>query len=445
MADRDRDEHPEPETDDVGARPYLSSGPPPAVYPVELDRDSLDRDAMKVAARLTRNGYEAYLVGGGVRDLLLGQKPKDFDVATSAQPQEVRKLFRNCRVIGRRFRLAHVIFGRKIIEVATFRKDPSQRFSEEAYIHPPEGCLRELPHPQRLIPLFDSTQEDDLLIRNDNVFGRPHEDAVRRDFTINGLFYDFARKEVVDYVGGMQDVRRRVIRTIGEPGVRFREDPVRILRAIKFSARIDLGIEPDVYDAMVECRGELEKAARPRLYEELLRFLRGGSAHRSIYLAWDTGVLAELLPELSAFLDDEAEGVAQTWNRLMALDELISGGEVPGEAVLLTALLLGPIEEALEGQRQAMAAFEDFFEEVSERLAVPRRIKDQVRMLVGAMAWMRRGKVAKLQRRDIFGEAVQLFLLECAANGSAPPEWALKQIPTREERPKRRRRRRRRR
>ena len=192
-----------------------SNDPSPEVYAQGITRSMMDRDAVKVIRRLSSHGYRAFLVGGGVRDLLLGRKPKDFDVATSALPHDVRRLFRNCRVIGRRFRLAHVLFsGGKIIEVATFRKDPDQRYEERG---------GDDDTPVRLVPIRrDSADEADLLIRNDNVFGHPHEDAIRRDFTINGLFYDLERQEVIDYVGGMDDLDQRVLRTIGDPDVRFR-------------------------------------------------------------------------------------------------------------------------------------------------------------------------------------------------------------------------------
>src|SRR5690606_3078006 len=198
------------------------------------------------------------------RDLLVDRKPKDFDVATSALPDDVRALFRNSRIIGRRFRLVHILFGGgRIIETATFRRNPQ-----------PE----------------DDRDTDDLLIRHDNVFGEAHEDAVRRDFTINGLFYDIDRKRVIDWVGGMDHIRARMVHTIGDPVTRFLEDPVRILRAIKFAARLDFGMTPAVYDAIVQCRGALAMAARPRLFEEILRLMRGGAAHRSMWLAWETGV-----------------------------------------------------------------------------------------------------------------------------------------------------------
>src|SRR3954451_18126529 len=281
---------PPPELPSFRVEPDVEEQEPPSVldrhegtklsrHDAPLEEDAIDSDAAKVVRRLERAGFQAYLVGGCVRDLLLSGRPKDFDVATSARPDDVRSLFRNCRIIGRRFRLAHVLFGGgKVVEVATFRRNPTEA---------------------------DSDEDDDLLIRSDNVFGEAHEDALRRDFTINALFYDLDRRQVLDWCGGMPDIQRRTIRTIGEPAVRFREDPVRILRAIKFAGRLDLGIDPNVYDAMVSMRAELARAARPRIFEEILRLMRMGATHRSMWLLWEMGAMAILMPELSAFLDDD--------------------------------------------------------------------------------------------------------------------------------------------
>ena len=246
-----------------------------------LDRASIDADADRVVRRLARHGHKAYLVGGCVRDLLLGRKPKDFDVATSATPNEIKQLFRNCRIIGRRFRLAHVFFGHKIIEVSTFRANPKE-----------------------------DEEESDLLIRRDNVFGTETEDARRRDFTINGLFYDVEREEVIDHVGGLADLEARMIRTIGDPDVRFQEDPVRMLRAIKFAARLGLAIEPATYRALVRWRNEIRKCAPPRVLEEAYRLLRGGAAHRSFELMIETATLDVLSPHLASLFEGTGAPVA---------------------------------------------------------------------------------------------------------------------------------------
>jgi poly(A) polymerase len=406
-------------------RPHVPA-PQPTIHRRAFPTDHLDEDALKVVRRLHRHGYKAYLVGGCVRDLLLGRRPKDFDVATSARPHEVRALFRNCRIIGRRFRLAHILFGGgKVIETATFRRDPTVNADGEDVLAPGHevreaSAFGELDAPVRLHA--PARNDDvDLLIRNDNVFGEPHEDALRRDFTINGLFYDVERGEVIDYVGGLRDLERRTVTTIGVPDVRFREDPVRILRAIKFSARLDFGIDSDVYDAMVAHREELRKASKPRVLEEILRLLRGGAAHRSIWLGWETGVLSVVLPQLAVFLDDNAPRSHLLWRRLDAIDALVKSGRVPSDAVLLAALLLGPIEEALEEAHDPVHAYDDFMHEVHDTLPVPRRMKERIRAIIGSQRRLRAGRHGPLARRDFFAEAVQLFELDCAAQGESVP------------------------
>jgi poly(A) polymerase len=384
-----------------------------------IAKERVDPDAAKVVKRLTRSGHQAYLVGGGVRDLLLGQKPKDFDIATSARPHEVRALFRNCRVIGRRFRLAHVLFsGGKIIEVATFRRDPRDGDA------PPVSTIDD-GDGMRLVPGARTVDEDtDLLIRHDNAFGEPHEDALRRDFTINGLFYDLERDEVIDYVGGVRDVRARVVRTIGDPAIRFREDPIRILRAIKFCARLDLGLDPELYDALIDQRQTVGRASPPRTFEEILRLLRGGAAHRSFYLLWDSGLLSLLIPELSAYLDDVGEGGALVWRRLSAVDRLVAQQQLPSDAILLSALLQSPAEEYMEGERDPALAFDAFAEEMALRFTVPRRIRERMRLLLAVQKRLREGKLGNVSRREFFGDAALLYGLDCEARGAPVPAWA---------------------
>jgi poly(A) polymerase len=391
----------------------------PARYSGLIARDRVDPDAAKVVKRLTRAGHAAYLVGGGVRDLLLGHKPKDFDIATSARPQEVRALFRNCRVIGRRFRLAHVMFGGgKIIEVATFRRDPRDADGPRALAVDDGDGVRLVPVPQAV------TDDADLLIRHDNAFGEPHEDAVRRDFTINGLFYDIERDEVIDYVGGVRDVRSRVVRTIGNPAIRFREDPIRILRAIKFCARLDLGLDPELYDAMVDQRHNVSRASPPRTFEEILRLLRGGAAQRSFYLLWDTGLLAVMIPELSAYLDDIEDAGRTVFRRLSAVDALVAEGHLPDDTVLLSALLYSPAEEYMEGERDPALAFDAFAEDISQRFTIPRRVRERMRLLLAVQRRLREGRVGNIARREFFADAAALFGLDCRARGLPVPPWA---------------------
>jgi poly(A) polymerase len=385
-----------PKEEDEVARPT-----PTAVrHDAGFDESRVDPDAQKVVRRLTRHGFQAYLVGGGVRDLLLDRRPKDFDIATDARPEDVRSLFRNSRIIGRRFRLVHVLFGGgKVIEVATFRRTPT------IDVDPLEAN-------------GSAVADVDLLIRSDNAFGEAHEDALRRDFTINALFYDLERGQILDWVGGMHDIERRVVRTIGEPETRFREDPIRILRAIKFAARLDLGIDPDVYDAMVLTRATLARAARPRLFEEVLRLLRGGGAHRSIWLAWELGILSVLLPELATFIDDdEGEGPAsRVWKLLSEADRRTVARAAPlDDIVLWTLLLLEPMREACDGERDRVSAAYAFLDPVIERLAVPRRIADAMRRIVAMLPRLSTGKTGRFAKTGLHDLALQIHDIERAS------------------------------
>jgi poly(A) polymerase len=393
-----------PETDAAALERHSGTGL--VRHDVTLDESRLDPDAAKVIRRLERGGFQAYLVGGCVRDLLMGVPPKDFDIATSARPEDVRGLFRNCRVIGRRFRLAHILFGGgKIVEVATFRRNPQTESPD------------------------DDTElvEDDLLIRSDNVFGEAHEDALRRDFTINALFYDLDRRQVLDWCGGMRDIARRTIHTIGDPAVRFREDPVRILRAIKFAARLDLGIEPDVYDAMVVQRGDLARAARPRLFEEIGRLLRGGAAHRSMWLLWEVGAMAVLLPELAAYLDDDdatAGGGERFWRRMDAVDHKMhtnrsGAGQALNDGVLWTALLHEPLSEAIAGARDPVGAAYEFLEPIIERIAMPRRIADGLRRIVAILPRLAQNRAGRFLRTDLAHPAIDALEIDLVARGKA--------------------------
>jgi Poly A polymerase head domain/Probable RNA and SrmB- binding site of polymerase A/Polymerase A arginine-rich C-terminus len=282
--------------------------------PAEIPEALLDPDAVKVVRRLRRAGYLAYLVGGCVRDLLLGMRPKDFDVATSAHPNQVKETFRNCRLIGRRFRLAHVFFrGGKIIEVSTFRANPLDE-------------LTDLPA--------------DLLIRHDNVFGNAEEDARRRDFTINGLFYDLDEGKVVDYVKGKVDLEARLVRTIGVPDVRLREDPVRILRAIRFAAKCALQLERETLAAMKAHAPEIPRCAPPRVLEEMLKLVRSGAARRCFELLREVGALRVLLPPVAEYLEQRGPTEAERHLRALdALDAHVKVGEIPSDAVLLATLL----------------------------------------------------------------------------------------------------------
>jgi tRNA nucleotidyltransferase/poly(A) polymerase len=273
-----------------------------------ISRKNIDPDALKVLYRLKNRGFVAYLVGGGVRDLLLERKPKDFDIATDAYPQQVKKLFGNCFIIGRRFRLCHIRFGRQVIEVSTFRRAAE----------PEEG---------------------DTLIRRDNTFGTPEQDAFRRDFTVNALFYDIATFSVIDWVGGLADLRDRVIRTIGDPGIRLREDPVRMLRAVALAARLDFTIDPDTVEAIRALRGEIVRSSPARILDEFYKILRQGRSRETFRLLHDYGLLAYLLPEADQAI---AEGGERLLGSLGRLDEYRNAGLASSEQ-LTNALVMGSL------------------------------------------------------------------------------------------------------
>ncbi len=304
-----------------------------------LSRADIDPDALKVLNRLRQGEYEAYLVGGSVRDLLLRRRPKDFDIGTSAHPYQVKKLFRNCWIIGRRFRLAHVKFGTKVIEVATFRRQvqPGEEIVQDGVPAPDhrhadrhaldlgagdEGSTR--------------AREDAQLIHRDNTFGTPEEDAFRRDFTVNALFYDIASFSIIDYVGGLDDLREGVIRCIGDPEVRFKEDPVRMLRALALAARLDFTIEDAIYDAIGQLRHEIANSSAPRLLEEYYKILRAGSSEKTFQGLSAAGLLEPVSQELH-----DGAGAA-LWQSLRNVDEYRAKFTSTPDT-LTNALLLGSL------------------------------------------------------------------------------------------------------
>jgi poly(A) polymerase len=393
------------------AMPAVHRGPEVVHHPVALQ--DLDPDAVRIVRRLARFDYTAYLVGGCVRDLLLELNPKDFDIATSATPRQVKRLFSNCRIIGRRFRLAHVYFQNgKIVEVATFR-------ARDAADNGPE-----LPEPEPPPAAVDDA--DDLLIRDDNVFGTPEEDALRRDFTINALFYDVNAETVIDHADGLGDLRRRLVRTIGDPIVRFREDPIRILRAIKFAARLDFTIEAKTLAALRQTRSEIPKAAAPRILEEFNRFCRSGAGKRSFALAFETGVFEVILPELSATYGEGGPERRILFALLDAIDARWKSGRdvYPGEifsALLFCAvapglgLTIDPKSAAKRDGRDGRTQVDDALRPIAVRLRIARKDQEHTRQALTTLARivplkpMRRGAKVALMRRPAFGDAMAML------------------------------------
>jgi poly(A) polymerase len=399
--------------------------------PAEIDPRKLDPDALKVVLRLRQHGHQAYLVGGCVRDLLLGQKPKDFDVATSAHPGEVRATFRNCRLIGRRFRLAHVYFkGGKIIEVSTFRANPLE--------------LMESTPEEESAENGNGNGDEDLLITHDNVFGTAEQDARRRDFTINGLFYDVTEGRVIDYVRGRRDLDERYIRTIGDPEIRMREDPVRILRAVRFASKLGLDIESRTYAAMEGAVEDLPRCAPARLLEETFRLIRGGVAAPSLKLLAALDALKILLPPVDAYFKQHGrEGERIFYAYAEALDRRVAKGEPLDDAILLATLLVPisraapPPEEPQEpGARPSVAqGIEELLAGFVQSARLPRRIAERCRLLLLAQRTLtgeRRRRSQAFRRHPLFNEAMIVFELSVEATGEfrdALAAWKAGELP----------------
>lgn len=421
----------------------LSTPLPTRVY-YPIPTDAIDPDVVRVLRRLRRFQFEAYLVGGCVRDLLLGVCPKDFDVATGARPRDIRRLFRNSKVIGRRFRLVRVFFrGGKVIEVATFRRAPAVEARDQG------------------------SAEEDLLITDDNLFGTPAEDARRRDFTINGLFYDLHSREIVDHVSGLSDIEARVLRSIGDPEIRIQEDPVRILRAIKFSSRLDLSIDDALWDAMVRHCSEIHRSAAPRVLEEVLRMLRSPCVLATVSQMQRSGILEILLPEVHCFLgpagqaapicraeggglamaapqerffsasseasrlirDSQAarSGRAQAfWRLLGLLDERMSSHGVPPDCMLLAALLYLPLRERIQCSSDTSHDLGQVISELvgplAQRLELPRRMTEQVKQVLASEQRLSGSTRRSPRRRTILRrprilESLLLYELGCLLRG----------------------------
>jgi poly(A) polymerase len=381
-----------------------------------ISRSNIDRNALKVLYRLHNAGYKAYLVGGSVRDLMLGRRPKDFDVGTDARPNEIRRLFSNSRVIGRRFRLVHVYFHEGgTVEVSTFRRDPEPR--EQA------------------------GEPGDLLITSDNTYGTPRQDAFRRDFTINALFYDIADFSVIDYVGGIADLERRLVTAIGDPDVRFREDPVRMLRACEFAGRLAFGIESRTQEAIHRHRKDLEKASPARVTEEIAQLLRCGHAGAAMQWMLELGLLEVLLPEAYAMLAAGERGLGNFGQILPVIDRMVGEGRDISDTAFLAALLLPKVllrrydVEAIDQRPMSRAALAQLIqEEVAPFLArfTVSNLKSQqvLQALMGFQrlcepGWKPQERV-RFARRPFFDDALFLFEVlaqATAEGGEALAEW----------------------
>jgi poly(A) polymerase len=366
-----------------------------------ISRKNISSAALRVLYRLNEAGFAAHLVGGAVRDLLLGGQPKDFDVATNATPEDVKRLFRNCRLIGRRFRLAHVVFGNDIIEVATFR-----------------GCSDDGTGDRQLV--------DGRIVR-DNVYGSIEEDAVRRDFTVNALYYDISDFSVRDYVGGYEDLARRELRLIGDPEQRYREDPVRMLRAVRLAAKLDFTIAPAARAPFDELGELLLQAPPARLFDESLKLFLAGNGLKSFHALDKTGLLADVFPLTGralafrggvAFRTMLEQGLAKT-------DARIAEGKPVTPAFLFAILLWGPLRAQVErdigkGIDPALAwqrVSHQVITEQAKHVAIPRRFSvtmHEIWLLQPRFELRQRKRVFRLMTHPRFRAAYDFLLLRAS-------------------------------
>ena len=366
-----------------------------------ISESDISGGALKVLQTLTDAGHDAYLVGGGVRDLLLGLKPKDFDVATVATPDVVRRLFRHSRLIGRRFRLAHVRMGREVIEVATFRAG-----FEESAGDP------------------DHVRVDGRIVR-DNVYGTLEEDAWRRDFTVNCLYYDHRERTVIDFTGGCDDLRERRLRLIGQAEERYREDPVRMLRAVRFAGKLRFDIDGDSSRHIYDLAPLIEGMPPARLYEEVIKLFMGGEGRRTYELLRHYGLFGHLFPESDACIEAEPGGVACAMARkaLESTDSRIGAGKPVTPAFVFAALLWGPVLQDSEacsarGMPDGKAyetAGTDVIERQIHHVSLPRRFSLSVREIWGMQPRLvnrrGRGAASRLLTHPRFRAAYDFLLL----------------------------------
>jgi poly(A) polymerase len=374
-----------------------------------VSRKQISSAALTVLYGLKDAGYTAYLAGGGVRDLLLERNPKDFDVATNATPEEVKKTFRNCRLIGRRFRLAHVYFRGEVIEVATFRAPaPSEQTTDDQHV----------------------TNESGVVMR-DNVFGTAEQDALRRDFTVNALFYNIADFSIIDYAGGMEDLDKKIIRVIGDPETRFTEDPVRILRAIRFAAALGFDIEPTARDAIRAQASLLENCSSSRLYDEILKLFSCGKSFRVFELACELEVFEHLFPELGAWLnapngDQKTHWLEKTFKQIDRWRE--AGFNI--SPALLFALFFGEYHEwvakqlvqseSLPHAAALQEATHRHIRQLCERIRIPKAVTAHIASIMAAQPRFLKtaGKhSSRLKRHRVFLDAFLYFKFASRTTG----------------------------
>ena len=380
-----------------------------------MSRNQISPNALKVLYRLNKGGYEAYLVGGGVRDILLGEQPKDFDVATNATPEQIKALFRNCRLIGRRFRLAHILFGREIIEVATLRG-----------------------HHQEEHQGGKAKQDQSGMLLRDNVYGTKDEDAERRDFTVNALYYDISDYSITGYGGGLDDLEQGVLRMIGDPETRYREDPVRMLRAVRFATKLDMHMSPETEQPLKVLAPQLANIPAARLFEEYLKLFMSGKAEANYEMLRQYGLFEHLFPQTAELLVGNTDGKeAQLFEMVCRnTDERIARDQRVTPAFMIATFLWYPIEahaetlmveSGLSHYDAMMIAMNDVTEQQCRAIAIPKRFTAVARdmwMLQLRLGRRQGARAFKLLEHPKFRAGYDLLVLRGEVEGGELAELA---------------------
>mgnify|MGYP005989202345 CR=1 FL=1 len=357
-----------------------------------ISRQLLSPSALKVLYRLNKSGFDAYLVGGGVRDILLGLEPKDFDIATNATPDEIKSLFRNCRLIGRRFRLAHIVFGREIIEVATFRGHHDSASEKE------KSCKK------------TSKQSEHGMLLRDNIYGSIEEDAERRDFTINALYYSTKDFKVYDFANGVQDVNDRIIRLIGDPETRYREDPVRMLRAIRFATKLDMEISDETKAPIKELSSLMVNIPAARMFEEFLKMFISGKAVANFEQLRSYSLFSYFFPAVDQALNHESDEQALLLSFIMLAmgntDKRINNNQRVTPAFLFAAMLWYPLQKHIQQIKASsqltpqdvfFAALNEVMPEQQRSIAIPKRFQAVIKDI-----WILQDKLIRREGKRAF-------------------------------------------
>lgn len=385
-----------------------------------LSRQLVNPNALRVLYRLKENNFAAFLVGGSVRDLMLGREPKDFDIVTDATPGQIKRLFRNCRLVGRRFRLAHIHFKGEVIEVATFRANAAE-IDDDENGEPGDAGTNDAP------PLVLKSEEGVLL--RDNLFGSPEEDAWRRDFTVNALSYNIADFSIVDYVGGVSDLEQGIIRTIGDPETRLAEDPVRMLRAVRFAAQLGFTIEKECWQAMLAMAERIALAAPPRLFDEVLKLFFSGEGTACYRLLRQTGLFRGLFPFLDDWLERQEGDFPHTTltEALLWTDRKVGAGEKPELPLFLALFFSGYLAEkgaaflgaGASPQESVEMSVASLMEETAVRVLIPHRLGLRLRdilLLQLRFSRMPGRKPQSVVARPGFAEALEFLRFRASAD-----------------------------